>query len=48
MKRPGSRWKTTTGDHILHLRALALSDRWDDGVPLTLAHLRQPIRRLAA
>jgi len=48
MKRPGSRWKTTTGDHVLHLRALALSDRWDDAVQLTLAHLQKPVRKVAA
>lgn len=29
MKRAGARWKTTTGEHVLRMRAIALSDRWD-------------------
>jgi len=48
MKRAGARWKNPTGEHIIQLRALALSDRWDDGLALTLAPLRGAIRKVAA
>jgi hypothetical protein len=44
MKRAGSRWNTCTGRHILQLRALATSDRWDHAMELTLEVLRKPVR----
>jgi hypothetical protein len=44
MKRPGSRWKESTGDHVIQLRALALSDRWAAGIDLTLRPLRRAVR----
>jgi len=44
MKRPGSRWKTNTGEHVLHLRALLLSDRWTDAMDFTLRPARASIR----
>jgi hypothetical protein len=44
MKRAGSRWNTNTGRHILQLRALATSDRWDHAMELTLRPLRRSIR----
>lgn len=47
MKHPGARWKETTGEHVLSLRALALSDRWDTAMPLTLRPLRKPIHLAA-
>lgn len=47
MKRPGARWKENTAQHVLHLRALALSDRWEPAIALTLAPLRMKVRRAA-
>lgn len=44
MKRAGSRWNTNTGRHILQLRALATSDRWDHAMELTLRPLRKSVR----
>ncbi len=47
MKRSGSRWKEASGQHILQLRALATSDRWDSGMKLALKTLRRAVRRAA-
>ncbi len=47
MKRSGARWKTTTGEHVIQLRALALSDRWSAAMDLTLPKSRVLIRRAA-
>jgi hypothetical protein len=47
MKRSGSRWKEHTGAHIMHLRALALSDRWDQAIHLTLEPLVRSVKAAA-
>jgi hypothetical protein len=47
MKRPGARWKEETGGQVLQLRALALSDRWEPAMRLTLRPLRKAVRLAA-
>lgn len=47
MKRSGSRWKEETGEHVIQLRALALSHRWDAAIRLTLRPLQRTVRRAA-
>src|SRR4029434_10297259 len=44
MKRPGARWKEETGEQVLQLRALALSDRWEPAMRLILRPLRKAVR----
>jgi len=46
-RRPGARWKEDTGQHVLDLRALLLSDRFHDAMSLTLAPLRHDVQRAA-
>ena len=48
MKRPGSRWKNRTGEHVIHMRALALSDRWDDAMNIVFKQPRVCVRPVAA
>ncbi len=44
MKRPGARWKHATGDEVLQLRALQLSDRWAAAVQRAIRPLAKPVQ----
>lgn len=44
MCRSGARWRPATAQALLSLRALALSDRWDAAISLTLSPLRREVR----
>jgi len=47
MKRAGSRWKHETGDHVLQLRALAASDRFEPAMRKLHATRRTAVRPAA-
>jgi len=47
MKRCGARWKQETGQHIVQLRALALSNRWEPAVEFILRPLRKAVRAVS-
>ena len=47
LKRSGARWKPPTARDVINLRALALSDRWNPALRLTLAPLRKSVRAVA-
>ena len=44
MKRPGARWKHTTGDEVMQLRALQLGDRWAPAVHRATKPLAKPVQ----
>jgi hypothetical protein len=44
MKRPGARWKHVTGDEVLQLRALQLSDRWMPAVQRAIKPLAKSVQ----
>jgi hypothetical protein len=43
MKRSGCRSEPRTGDEVLQLRALQLSDRWSAAMDASLRSLRKPV-----
>jgi len=43
MCRGGARWRHDTAQALLSLRALALGDRWDSAIALTLGPLRRAV-----
>ena len=47
MKRAGSRWKTATGEHVLQLRSLALSSRWESDMKLLHARCSTSVKLAA-
>lgn len=47
LKRSGSRWLHETGEHVVQLRALLLSDRWDAGMTALLSPLATSVKRAA-
>ncbi len=44
MKRPGARWKHASGDDVLQLRALQLSDRWAPAIARAIKPLAKPVQ----
>ena len=48
MKRPGARWKHDSGDEVLQLRALMLSDRWAPAIRRALNPCRKPVKALSS
>lgn len=46
-KRGGARWKQERAGRLIRLRALALSERWDNAMELLLPRLRGEVRRVA-
>jgi hypothetical protein len=44
MKRPGARWKHETGEDVLQLRSLVLSDRWVPAMQRALKPLAKLVR----
>ena len=43
MKRAGARWKHDSGERVLQLRALSLSDRWTEAMRLTLTPMAMSV-----